>query len=78
MSVLQFFIKLPTFLTILGQIFVFDQNMLISTILIKDENGLKIVKNVANFTRVNILAESPPPGGGGAFIQGPKKKQGVN
>ena len=39
-SVLQFFIKLATFLTILGQIFVFDQNLSISTILIKNDNGL--------------------------------------
>ena len=51
MPALQFFIKLPTFLTILGQIFVFNQNLSISTILIKNENGLKIVKNVANFIK---------------------------
>ena len=43
--------KLPTFLTILGPIFVFDKKYSISTILIKNENGLKIVKMVANFMK---------------------------
>ena len=33
-SVLQVFIKLPAFLTILGPILIFDQNLSISTILI--------------------------------------------
>ena len=51
MSVLQFFIKLPKFLTILRQIFVFDPNLSVSTILIKNKNGLEIVNNVANFMK---------------------------
>ena len=36
-------------LTILGQIFVFDQN------LIENENCLKIVNNVANFMKTNLI-----------------------